>query len=530
MKALTYLLKTTIKNYFKRIKEKPQKAVGPIFVLFIFTMMFMPGKKTNASGISAEIFVSLFLLFTIAIFLFALYSGTKSVDSKFSMSDVNLIFVSPIKPQTVMLYGVIKKIALELLTSFYILYQIPNVLRNFKVPVINEVLLVLSYIVFQLVLCNVIKLLIFALNTKYKNLGEIIRGIIKAIILFAVVLIIFLVVKGNFISFNKTLIQHITYDSWVKYIPVFGWIKEIALQTIKGITISYAVYVLLMFALSAVMLYIIYNMELDFYEDMLSSAEVNERVVEAKSGKNVSGTGKTPGIFKPLRNTPLELKGVYGAKVLFFKHMNEYKKRSLVFFINTYSIILFIASIILGIFAKGMTIKPIFLIAGLLLFFTAGFGGKIYNEIYNEFIFLIPDSPQRKLFYGISSSLVKTFTDAVLLFLPFGILSKTSVIEVLLCIVCYVVIGGMLSYSGLFAFRIAEFLGFTGPISQSILFMFFQMLLIVPAFLITLFLTAFFAKFAGLAIYFGLICYGLSAALIFSFGCIGILNDMEFKA
>lgn len=530
MKALTYLLKTTTKNYFKRLKEKPQKAVGPIFILFIFVMMFLPGKKSNATSISIDIFVSLFLLFTIIVFLFSLYSGTKSVDSKFSMSDVNLIFVSPIKPQTVMLYGVIKKIALELLTSFYILYQIPNVLRNFKVPVINEVLLVLSYIVFQLVFCNVIKLLTFALNTKYKDFGDIIRGIIKAIILFVVTITIFIIVKGKFISFNKALITHITYDSWVKYIPVFGWMKEIALQTIKGITLSYAVYNLLMFALSGVLLYIIYNMELDFYEDMLSNAEVNERVVQAKSGKNVSGEGKTPGIFKPIRQMPLKLEGVFGAKVLFFKHMNEYKKRSFIFFINTYSLILLVASVILGIFAKGMPIKAIFLIASGLLFFTAGFGGKIYTEIYNQFIFLIPDTPLQKLFYGIISSLIKTFSDAILLFLPFGILARVSIIEVILCIICYVVLGGMLSYSGLFAFRIAEFLGFTGPMSQGLLFMFFQLLLIVPAVLIVLLLTAAFAKFAGLAIYFGLIAYGLGAGLIFSFGCVGILNDMEFKS
>lgn len=530
MKALIYLLRTTIKNYFKRIKEKPQKAVGLVFVLFMLIVMFLPGKSKTATSVSIDIFVSLFLLFTIIVFLFGLYTSTKSVNSKFSMSDVNLIFVSPIKPQTVLLYGVVKTIALELLTSFYILYQIPNVLRNFKVPVVNEVLLVLSYVVFQLVLCNIVKLLVFASNTKNKNVGETIRTIIKGILIIVAAMAAFVVVKGNFINFMKTLAKHATYDNWIKYIPVFGWMREIAVQTVTGIKVSCAVYILLMFCLSGVLLYIVYNMDIDFYEDMLSGAESNEIISEAKNGQKVQREGKTPGILKPFRNTPLKLQGVFGSKVLFFKHMNEYKKRSLIFFINIYSVILLVVSVTAGIFAKKMPIKPIFLIASALLFFTAGFGGKIYSEIYNKFIFLIPDSPQKKLFYGICSSLVKVFTDALLLFVPFGILTRTSILEVLMCIICYVALGGMLSYSGLAGFRIAEFFGFTGDISQSLLFMVFQLLLIAPPLIIVGMVTSGFKVFTGLGIYFGILAYSLIGAFLFSFGCVGILNDMEFKS
>ena len=528
MKALTYLLSTTIKNYFKRFKEKPQKLIGPIFTIFILVMMFMPSKNKNTTSISIEIFVSLFLLFTFVVFLFALYTGTKSVDSKFSMCDVNFIFVSPIRPQTVMLYGVIKKIALELLTSFYILYQIPNLLRKFKVPVLNEVLIVLAYLAFQLVLCNIIKLLVFALNTKYKEFGNIVRGIIKALLLFTVLSTVYVIVRGEYEAFYKALINHITYDSWIKYIPVFGWIREIALQTVTGIKISYLVYVILILALSGVFLLIIYNIKLDFYEDMLSSAETNESVIQAKNGNFNGKTAKTPGFLKPFKDTPLKLTGAYGAKVLFLKHMNEYKKRSLVSFINMWSVILFLTSILLGVFSNKVQIQVIMVISCGILFFTAGFGGKIYMEIGNQFIFMLPDSPQKKLFYGICSSIVKIFTDGILLFVPFGILKRASIIEVFLCILCYVVIGGMLSYSGLFAYRIAELFGFTGPVSQGMLFMIFQLLLAVPAVLIIIFAGAL-KGYAVYTTYFGLIAYGLLAAIIFSFGCVGILNDMEYK-
>ncbi len=527
MKALVYVLKTTIINYFKRIKEKPTKAIGPIAVALWMIVMFLPKRSSRGTSTSPEIFVSIFVGITIAAFLLSLYSGTKKVDSKFNMCDVNLIFVSPIRPQTVMIYGIIKKIAVELLASFYLLYQIPNFLRSFNVPGINQFMLGLSYVLFQLVLCNIIKLFVFALETKYKDLGTIIRSVIKGIMLLTAAGTAMLVVKGNIVEFAKDVASLITYTSWVKYIPVFGWMREIAIQTILGIKPSYGIYIALILITSGLLVYIIYNMEMDFYEDMLSSAEHNDLAKNIASGKEVPMDGKRSFLFKPFKKVSLKLEGVYGAKVLYFKHMNEYFKRSFIFFINTYSLIVLVISIILGLYAKGMNIKLVFLIASVLLFFGAGMGGKIYGEIDRYFIFLLPDSPQKKLFYGIASSLIKIFSDAILLFLPFGILSGTSMLEIFLCILCYFLLGGMLSYSGLFAFRVAQFFGFTGAVAQGMFFMFFQMLLIVPIFVAVLFLTSVFTNLSGYGVYPAFIIYSIAAAILFSFGCTGVFNDME---
>lgn len=529
MRAIVYLLKTTMINYFKRIKEKPAKAIGPIVVTLWLLAMFIPKKSNAGSGGSPEIFVSLFLLFTIAGFLFSLYSGTKKVDSKFNMCDVNLIFVSPIRPQTVMIYGIIKKIAIELLTSFYILYQIPNILRSFNVPGVNQVMIGLSYLLFQLVLCNIIKLLAFALNTKYKGFGNIIRAFIKGILLINVPIIVLLIIQKNLGSFIEKLINCVTYSSWIKYIPLFGWMREIAYQTITGIRPSYYLCIALILLTSGLLIYIIYNIELDFYEDMLSSAENNDLVKNIASGKESAVNGQKNIFFKPFKKRELKLKGAYGAKVLFLKHTNEYIKRSFIFFINTYSLILLAASIILGIYSKELNIKIIFLIASGLLFFSGGFGGKIYNEINHSFIFLLPDSPQRKLFYGIASSLIKILFDAFLLFLPFGILSGKPILEILLCIICYFFLGIMLSYSGLFSFRIAIHFGFTGAIAEGLFFLFFQLLSIIPIVIAAVFFTAAFSNFNGYTIYLGFLAYSIAATVLFSLGCAGVLNDMELK-
>ena len=529
MKALSYLLKRTIINYFKRLKQKPQKAVGPVFVILWFALMFLPkGNNKSTGGMQFDIIIFIFLVIVFSMLLFALYSGTKRLDSKFSMSDVNLIFVSPIKPQTVLLYGIIKKIALELLASIYILYQIPNALRNFNVPAINQIVLVLSFLIYQLIFCNMLKLFIFALNTKYSMLGQVIRQTIKGLLIVITTGALFVLVKGDIKATWEKLLNVVVHSSWVGDIPIVGWMREISIQVIKGMNISTLLYLLLFLLISILMLYITYNLKLDYYEDMLSGAEQYNAAKNIKMTKEASVSGNKSPLLKPIRKKSLRLNNAYGAKVLYFKHLNEYIKRSFVFFINTYSLILLAASIVLGIFAKSLDIKVIFLISCGLLFFSAGMASKIYNEIYHYFIFLLPDTPHRKLFYGMAASLVKASTDSLLLFLPFGVLAGSNIFEVLLCMVCYVALAGMLSYSGLFAFRIAQFFGFDSMIAMGLLFTFFQLLLVVPLVIITAVTTIGFKSMNGYTVYLSSIIYSMGMAVIFSFGNVGIFNNTEF--
>lgn len=534
MKALIYVMKRTLINSIKRLKEKPQKAIGPVFVVIWLVIMFLPkGRKVaDGDGMPAEVFVSIFLIVIAAMFLYALYSGSKSVTSKFDMSDVNLLFVSPIRPQTIMIYGIVKKVAVEVLASLYILYQIPNLLSGNNVPVLNQVLLMVNLIIFQVLFCNILKLFIFALCFKFERLGVIIRSFIKALLLLIAVGIAALFMKGNGLEALTKFAQDLTYSSHVKFIPVFGWLKEIAHQTLIGINAAYGLYMFMILATSGLLLYITYTMDMDFYEDMLSSAENNEVIKDAKAGIKVTPKqGAQKNIFnKVFKEVKLNLKGSYGAKVLFLKHINEYRKRSFIFFINTYSLVLLAVSILAGVFLKEAGIKLIFIIFSGFLIFSAGLGAKLYIEIDKAYIYLLPDSPNKKLFYGSASSFIKLFTDSLILFLPLGILGKASIIEILLCIICYVALGGMLSFSGLCGFRAAQFLGFTSQISQGIFFMFFQFFLAVPVLIIVMLGTKFFTDFNGYLIYLLYLIYSLGAGALFFFGGAGIFNDMEFRA
>lgn len=529
MASLIYLLRRTTINYFKRMKEKPTKLIAPGFILLWLVIMVIPKNNNNKiTSSSPVIFVSIFLVIIAGVLIYSIYKGAKSADSKFGMDDVNLVFTAPIRPQTVMIYGLIKKIALELFASVYILFQLPNILRNYKISSISLFLIILSLLVFQFIFCNILGLFVFALCTKCNRLRGILRNSIKLLILLSAAFLGLFLYKTGIEKGLNTIGNFLTYNRWFRFFPVVGWMREICIQTLLKINLSYFIYFLLIILSSILILYITYQMDIDFYEEMLSSAENNDLVNRVKNGEKVSRNNQGKVLFKARRNVELCLNNIYGAKVIFYKHMNEYMKRGYIFFINTYSLLLLAASILTGIFFKQVNIRFIFLAGSVLLFFSSGFGGKIYTEIGYHYIFLIPDKKENKLLYGTASSFIKIITDGILLFLPYAIISNSSIIDLLYCLITYMAIGIMMSISGVFAFRAAIFLGFRGIIAETVFMMLFQLVLMAGAVVLTGIGTAGFTLFNSYSLFNGLLIYSIVLSGLFTAAAAGLFDDMEF--
>ncbi|MDV3428666.1 MAG: putative ABC exporter domain-containing protein, partial [Bacillota bacterium] len=315
MASLIYLLRRTTINYFKRIRKKPLKLIAPGFILLWLVFMFIPKKDNNKiPSSSPEIFVSIFLVIITGVFIYSIYKGTKSADSKFGMDDVNLVFTAPIRPQTVMIYGLIKKIAVELFASVYILFQLPNILRSYKISSFRLFLIIVSLFVFQFIFCNIIELLVFAVCTKHNELRAIIRNSIRFIILFSAAFLGLFIFKTGIEKGLNTMGYFLTYNSWFKFLPAVGWMREICIQTLLGINLSYYIYFLLIILSSMLLLYITYQLDIDFYEEMLTSAENNDIISRAKNGENISRNNQGKSLFKARRNVELRLNNVYGAK------------------------------------------------------------------------------------------------------------------------------------------------------------------------------------------------------------------------
>jgi hypothetical protein len=535
MKALLYILRRTIINYLKSFKKKPQKAIGPVFmILFIFLMLIPKSKGTSTPEPSMDVvFVLGFTLLTVILLLYSIHKGTKKLKSYFLMSDVNLIFPSPIRPQTVLLYGLVKQVAMELLISFWFLYQIPNILRSFNVPPKNQIMLIGAVILFQMVFCNCLKLMIFACCARFKGLANLIRWAVK---LSAVLLV---AIPGTLVYLNRHSWESIKntalgiYNSKaVSYIPVVGWMKELAYQSVGKMDSSAIVYFILFISLSAVLVYITYGIELDYYEDVLSMAEENEFAHKVKSGDVKQGdiqynrNGKAVKIFiNPLRRVRLKLDGVYGAKTFLYKHVNEYFKRG-IWFINFYSLFITAISIIYALTPVKEIKFLLFVFGGFLVY--SSLANKVQSEINYHYIYMIPDESENKLFYSSMSSLIKVAVDGLLLFVPSGIIMHTSIIEIILCIIIYISFGVLCSFSGLFVYKIGSKIGLMGsPVLFSLFLLFFQTLMLIPNIVIVSIITFIFKELGRYAIYFGMLSFNIGAAVVFIYSSRSILSDME---
>ena len=106
----------------------------------------------------------------------------------------------------------------------------------------------------------------------------------------------------------------------------------------------------------------------------------------------------------------------------------------------------------------------------------SGYTGKWESELKNPYIFLIPDSPLKKMWYATLMEHVKAFADGCIICIPIGIFWHVPVIEIIYCILIYTVLQADRLYTMVIVQSLlGEVFGKTG---QSLLRMFIQMALL----------------------------------------------------
>ena len=106
----------------------------------------------------------------------------------------------------------------------------------------------------------------------------------------------------------------------------------------------------------------------------------------------------------------------------------------------------------------------------------SGYTGKWESELKNPYMFLIPDSPLKKMWYATLMEHVKAFADGCIICIPIGIFWHVPMIEIIYCILIYTVLQADRLYTMVIVQSLlGEVFGKTG---QSLLRMFIQMALL----------------------------------------------------
>lgn len=368
------------------------------------------------------------MILLLVVVLWGIYGGSKKGSDFFLMADANILFAAPLKAQTVLMFRLSFQMLALLFFTFYLIFQVPSMklilgLDNFAIVAI---FLAWGMLLFMSKLMSVFT---YTLTATYEHLKKYVVPFV-----FAVGLLVVAATGAVYISTGNDYMAtlRLTYGAdWSNYIPVFGWYKAMVMNAINGHVFASLGYMALNFVFLIALVWGIWHIKADFYEDALAGAQKRDDMTKAAlEGRNINKDKKQSAkraqkLEHKVRKS-YELKG-WGASVFLHKSILNRRRFSKFGFV-TNTLLLYLA--IGGLGAAFMAYKTdlreisvIGLIMALTLFFR-NFGNPIEIESSHNWLFLVPEDPYKKVLYAILAGSV----DCVLDLLP-GIVVATVILR-----------------------------------------------------------------------------------------------------
>lgn len=367
------------------------------------------------------------MILLLVVVLWGIYGGSKKGSDFFLMADANILFAAPLKAQTVLMFRLSFQMLALLFFTFYLIFQVPSMklilgLDNFAIVAI---FLAWGMLLFMSKLMSVFT---YTLTATYEHLKKYVVPFV-----FAVGLLVVAATGAVYISTGNDYMAtlRLTYGAdWSNYIPVFGWYKAMVMNAINGHVFASLGYMALNLVFLIALVWGIWHIKADFYEDALAGAQKRDDMTKAAlEGRNINKDKKqsakrTQKLEHKVRKS-YELKG-WGASVFLHKSILNRRRFSKFGFV-TNTLLLYLA--IGGLGAAFMAYKTdlreisvVGLIMALTLFFR-NFGNPIEIESSHNWLFLVPEDPYKKVLYAILAGSV----DCVLDLLP-GIVVATVIL------------------------------------------------------------------------------------------------------
>ena len=368
------------------------------------------------------------MILLLVVVLWGIYGGSKQGSDFLLMADANILFAAPLKAQTVLMFRLSFQMLALLTFTFYLIFQVPSMklilgLDNFAIVAI---FLAWGMLLFMSKLMSVFT---YTLTATYEHLKKYVVPFV-----FAVGLLVVAATGAVYISTGNDYMAtlRLTYGAdWSNYIPVFGWYKAMVMNAINGHVFASLGYMALNLVFLIALVWGIWHIKADFYEDALAGAQKRDDMTKAAlEGRNINKDKKqsakrTQKLEHKVRKS-YELKG-WGASVFLHKSILNRRRFSKFGFV-TNTLLLYLA--IGGLGAAFMAYKTdlreisvVGLIMALTLFFR-NFGNPIEIESSHNWLFLVPEDPYKKVLYAILAGSV----DCVLDLLP-GIVVATVILR-----------------------------------------------------------------------------------------------------
>ena len=361
------------------------------------------------------------------VFVLNSLSADKNGCAVFLQADVNLLFSSPMKPQSVLLFRLMTQIGTSLVLSIYLLLQVPNLVINLGIPLLGAIAVIFTWGL-VLILSKLLQVLLYTVSSTYPNTKKYIRPAIFALI--GIVGIAFLLYWKSTDTDPLTAATQFFNAPITRWIPVWGWLKGFCMFAVEGNVLCLIISLALLIATTVALVWGIWTMRVDFYEDAMAKSEETAELQRAAESGNTVAVKKKKDRSEKLRRDGL--RHGWGANVYFFKTMyNRFRFAPLGIFTKT-TVTYLIAGVgiayVLRFVIGEVSFIPVALVLAGLAFFRS-LGNPLSQDTGMDSFIMIPESPWAKMFYSLLGGSASCALDLLLAMLIASLMLGTNPLE-----------------------------------------------------------------------------------------------------
>jgi hypothetical protein len=430
MSPLIYLVRKSLKNTVLEILRNPGRLALWIITIvvivgLIVVSLLAPSERDPDTIAPLFWFTGMLFLFITLIAILSVLRGLSSGDTMFEMNDVNLLFGSPVNPRAILLYGVVKMAKAAFLMCFFILYQVAT-LANFGIDY-GGVLLTFASAMLSLMTLTVASLVIYS-----KTNGNPRRKLLVKIIAAAFFIPLILFTAMQYFATNDALatIETVVQSPFMRFIPVAGWTASGVTAFISGQAAAGICWLGANALLLCGMVVYILRSNPDYYEDVLVATETAYEKKRAVAEGNLNPMNAAT---RRVKVTKTGIPGL-GASAIFGRHCRESFRANRFGFLTLPSMLVAVGAIVLAVLGGDITLLLYCLPWVQIILIGTGRGLK---DLYSHYIYMIPESSFKKIIWSNMEIVARTLIENVLMFGVAGLILRTSILHIAVCIVAY---------------------------------------------------------------------------------------------
>ena len=351
-----------------------------------------------------------------AVFLIILATNILNAQNSskiFLPADVPMLFSSPMRPQSVLMFRLLCTLGSSLLVSVFMLFQLPNLIINVGFGFWAAVSLIVVYSLI-LVFSTLVQVVFYTITSKMKtgtgNIKNFLAFVYGAVFIgFAAYTFI------NKLDFVKGAYGYFANPK-THWVPFWGWLRGISYYAVTGDSALSLMYLGLFIVSCGVLVLVIWKLKADFYEDAMFAAEHKAEQLES-----VRNAAKGAVVTREKeRKGAIDREGYHygrGANVFFFKAVYNRFRFAKLKILSTTTIVYTIIAGVAAWFARQYTdMDPYFIpavVLGVAAFYRT-LGDPIREDTTRDFFFLVPEKHYSKILYSLLGSIAVTAIDLII--------------------------------------------------------------------------------------------------------------------